>query len=387
MGFVSFFTKIFFCFGVEKQNLVCYIEKKHNFISTGDAMSNISKIDKNFIVDTQISKDDIKFYNVNEAPFKVYGVHYTGDNFVRLPAEVAKTVNEGVFSLHNHTAGGRVRFKTDSPYIAINVKILNSGKRPHFALTGSTGFDLYGMFGEEERYIITFVPPFDVTGGYEMVKEMGNCGMREYTINFPLYSSVKELYIGLAEGARVEEAAPYRDMPPIVYYGSSITQGACASRPGSTYQAHITRRFRIDHINLGFAGSAKAEDEIIDYIKGLSMSCFVLDYDHNSPSAEHLSQTHEKMFKAVREAHPDIPIILMPKPIYYIPEGEKPRQEIIKATYKNALKAGDKNVYFIESNELMALCGNEGTVDGCHPTDLGFYSMAKAVERIMEKIF
>ena len=117
------------------------------------------------------------------------------------------------------------------------------------------------------------------------------------------------------------------------------------------------------------------------------MSCFVLDYDHNAPTAEHLAQTHEKMFKAVRNAHPEIPIIIMPKPIYYVAENENPRQEIIKKTYENALKAGDKNVYFIESSELMALCGNDGTVDGCHPTDLGFYSMAKAIEKVMEKIF
>ena len=350
-------------------------------------MSNIARIDKNFVVDTKIDKTDVRFYNVNEAPFKVYGVYHTGQQFVRMDSEVAKNVSEGVFGLHNHCAGGRVRFKTNSSYIAIHAKIPNSGKMPHFALTGSTGFDLYCKHGKDERYLTTFVPPFDIAGGYEMVKEVGAGGMREYTINFPLYSSVKELYIGLAEGAKVEEASPYRDMPPIVYYGSSITQGGCASRPGTTYQAHITRWFNIDHINLGFSGSARGEDEIIDYIKGLNMSCFVLDYDHNAPTAEHLAATHEKMFKAVREAHPNIPIIIMPKPIYYVGEGEKPRQAIIKATYENAVKSGDKNVYFIESRDIMRYCGNEGTVDGCHPTDLGFYSMAKALKKVMKKIF
>lgn len=350
-------------------------------------MTDISKVDKNFIVDTKIDKKDIKFHNVNEAPFKVYGVYHTGERFVRLPGEVAKKVSGGVYSLHGHTAGGRVRFKTDSPYIAIHAKIPNPARMSHFALTGSTGFDLYQMQGDEERYFSSFVPPFDIRDGYEMVKDVGNGGMREYTINFPLYSTLTDLYIGLAEDAKIEEATPYRDMPPIVYYGSSITQGGCASRPGSTYQSHITRRFRIDHINLGFSGSAKGEDEMTDYIKGLNMSCFVLDYDYNSPSNEHLAATHEKMFKAVREAHPDIPIIIMPKPVYYISENYKPRQDIIKATYDNAISRGDKNVYFISSPELMELCKNEGTVDSCHPTDLGFYSMAKALEKVMEKIF
>ncbi len=350
-------------------------------------MSDISKIDKNFIVDTKINKPDIKFYNVNEAPFKVYGVYHTGERFVRMPGEVAKSVSQGVYSLHWQTAGGRVRFRTNSPYIAIHAKMPGCAKMSHFALTGSTGFDLYRMHGKEERYVLSFVPPFDIKDGYEMVKDVGKGGMREYTINFPLYSTLSELYIGLAEGARIEEPTPYRDMPPIVYYGSSITQGGCASRPGSTYQAHLTRRFRIDHVNLGFSGNAKGEDEMIEYIKGLSMSCFVLDYDYNAPSAAHLAATHEKLFKAVRETHPDIPIIMMPMPLYYTWESEKPRQAIIKATYDNAVKAGDKNVYYLTSRDMMRYCGNEGTVDGCHPTDLGFYSMAKALEKVMKKIF
>ena len=350
-------------------------------------MSDISKIDKNFVVDTKIDKKDIKFYNVNEAPFKVYGVYHNGERFIRMPSDVAKNTSEGVYSLHDHTAGGRVRFKTNSPYIAIFAKIPASGKMSHFALTGSTGFDLYRMFGKEERFIASFVPPFDIAGGYEMVKEVGKGGMREYTINFPLYSKVSELYIGLAESAKVEAPTPYRDMLPIVYYGSSITQGGCASRPGSSYQAYITRRLRIDHINLGFSGSAMGEDAIIEYLKTLPMSCFVLDYDHNAPTTEHLAATHEKLFKAVREGHPNIPIIMMPKPVYYLPKSEAPRQEIIKATYDNAVKAGDKNVYFIKSRDMMRYCGNDGTVDGCHPTDLGFYSMAKAVEKVMKNIF
>lgn len=353
----------------------------------GDNMTDISKVDKNFIVDTKIDKADIKFYNVTEAPFKVYGVYHTGERFVRLPGEVAKKVSSGVYSLHWHTAGGRVRFKTDSPYIAIHAKMPGPAKMSHFALTGSTGFDLYQKHGNEDRYSLSFVPPFDIKDGYEMVKDVGNGGMREYTINFPLYSTLTDLYIGLAEDAKIEEPTPYRDIPPIIYYGSSITQGGCASRPGSTYQAHISRWFNIDHINLGFSGSAKGEDEMIDYIKGLNMSCFVLDYDHNAPSAEHLAATHEKMFKAVRETHPNIPIIMMPMPIYYTWESEKPRQAIIKATYDNAVKTGDKNVYFISSREMMEWCGNEGTVDGCHPTDLGFFSMAKALEKVMKKIF
>ena len=171
-----------------------------------------------------------------------------------------------------------------------------------------------------------------------------------------------------------------------MYYGSSITQGGCASRPGMSYQAIVSRRFDYDYINLGFSGNAKAEDTIIDYIKNLDMSIFIYDYDHNAPTVEHLANTHEKMFKAIREAHPNLPIIMMSRPKFKLTDLEEQRLEIIKTTYNNAIASGDKNVYLITGKELTALCGNEGTVDNCHPTDFGFASMAKAVGDVIEKI-
>ncbi len=350
-------------------------------------MGNMAAIDKNFIINTNIDKSDIKFYDVKDKPFKVYGVYYDGSRFVRMPAEVAKSVSTGVYSLHWHTAGGRVRFKTDSPYIAIHAKIPGPAKMSHFALSGSTGFDLYGKYDGEDRYLQSFAPPFDIKNGYEMVKELGNGEMREYTINFPLYSTLTELYIGLSESSSVLPPNDYALEYPVVYYGSSITQGGCASRPGNTYQSILSRKFNIDHINLGFSGNAKGENEMTDYIKGLKMSAFVLDYDHNAPTPEHLAETHEKMFMAVRGKHPDIPIVIMNRPQYYLYADGRRRREIVETTYNNAVNRGDKNVYFVSNDELCSLCGNEGTVDGCHPTDLGFYSMAKALEKVFEKIF
>ena len=113
---------------------------------------------------------------------------------------------------------------------------------------------------------------------------------------------------------------------------------------------------------------------------------FVYDYDHNAPSAEHLKATHEKMFKAIREYHPDMPIIMMSRPNHIQTEEVIQRRAIVEATYKNALASGDKNVYFLDGLALTELCGNEGTVDGCHPTDFGFASMAQAVIKVMEDI-
>ena len=117
------------------------------------------------------------------------------------------------------------------------------------------------------------------------------------------------------------------------------------------------------------------------------MSVFVLDYDHNAPNEDHLRATHEKMFRAVRESNPSLPIILMSRPKHLLNKWEAERLEIITQTYKNALSRGDKNVYLLNNRELTALCGNEGTVDNCHPTDFGFASIAQAVISVIKKIF
>ena len=106
-------------------------------------MIDISKIDRNFVIETGIDKDDIKFYNVDESPFKIYGVFRENGKYRRIPESVAKSVSEGVYVLHSNTAGGRGRFATDSPYIAIHAIMDGLDKMPHFALTASAGFDLY----------------------------------------------------------------------------------------------------------------------------------------------------------------------------------------------------------------------------------------------------
>ncbi len=340
-------------------------------------MKSIYEIDKNFKIDTKIQKDDINFFDAKK--LDVFGVFYENGMYRRLPENVAKSISDGVYHLHTNTAGGRVRFKTDSPYIAISAKMCGVGKMPHFALSGSCGFDLY----VDSKYFATFMPPFDITDGYEGVIDLRGEGMHDITINFPLYSNVNELYIGLSRKAQIEKPTPYKYDKPVVYYGSSITQGGCASRPGNAYEAIVSQRLNIDHINLGFSGNAKAEDEICDYILSLDMCAFVYDYDHNSPTPEYLDETHEKMFKKIRLKYPNLPIIMMSRPKCNLIEDELRRLEIIESTYKNAISNGDKNVYFIKGSELMSLCGDEGTVDSCHPNDWGFASMAQAVVNVL----
>lgn len=345
-------------------------------------MSDISTIDKNFHVGSSINKEGIKFYDAKCAPFSIHGLMYSEGIFHRIPISVAENTNDGVKHLNYNTAGGRLRFKTDSPYVAISVEYSSLGRMPHFAFCGSIGFDIY----EGTRYVKTFTPTVNPHTEFESIIDLGDPRMRDITINFPLYSSVKSLYIGLNENAKIEPPEKYSNQKPIVYYGSSITQGGCASRPGTCYQAYISRRFNADYVNLGFSGNARAEDAIIDYIKGLDMGLFVYDYDHNAPTSEYLKSTHEKMFLAVREANPSLPIIMMSRPLHKHNRtiDDDRRMGIIKQTYENAKERGDRNVYFLDGDDLTELCGNEGTVDNCHPTDFGFASMASALIRLIE---
>lgn len=350
-------------------------------------MKSLAEIDSNFKVETKITKPDLVFLDVRNEPIEVDGVFYENGSWHRMPEEVAKSVSEGVYTLHTASSGGRIRFKTDSPYIVVNTVMSLVYGASHFAYTGIAGCDVYIRENGNQTYYNTFIPHFDPNKGYEACVTFPSCEMRELVINMPQYGSLQEIYIGLSNTAVLEAPTPYKHEKPIVYYGSSITQGGCASRPGNSYQNMISRRLDTDYLNLGFSGNAKAEDEMIDYVKGLDMSVFVYDYDYNAPSVEHLSSTHEKMFKAVRDAHPDLPVIILSRPKFtFWTEDEIKRVEIIRKTYENALASGDKNVYFLSGKELMIYAGNDGLVDNCHPNDLGFYSMARVLGDMLEKI-
>jgi len=348
-------------------------------------MSNVAATDPNFRVETKIKETDICFYDVLQPPFSIHGVFYQDGKFRRLPETVAKQINDAAYCRRADTAGGRVRFKTNSAYVAIHAKMSSIVKMSHFALTGSAGFDLYCKKDGEQRYVGTFVPPYDIQDGFESILHFPTAEMREITINMPLYSEVCQLYIGLQEDSSVCPPEAYTYPTPIVYYGSSITQGGCASRPGMAYQNIITRRLDTDYVNLGFSGGARGEEEIAAYISKLDMSVFVYDYDYNAPTAEHLQQTHERMYLTIRQAHPHIPIIMMSRPKRYLTPVEEKRRDIVEETYRKAKQRGE-NVYFLSGQALMADAGDNGNVDGTHPTDFGFASMAHYLGDLLEQI-
>ena len=350
-------------------------------------MNNMAKLDKNFIVQTKIEHKDILFYSANSEYFSLHGVFYENGKYRRMPEGIAKQVSEGIKYSHTLTAGGRLRFVTDSNYVALSVHYGSIERASNFTLTGTTGFDLYERTNNQQIYVGSFIPPIDVTDTYESVIDLTGLGEHELTLTLPLYSEIQELYIGISKDAMIKPAPEYKYPSPIVYYGSSITHGACASRPGNTYPAMISRKLDCDYINLGFGGNAKAEDAIADYIAHLDMSVFVFDYNYNAPSLDHLKKTHDKMFQTIRASQPNLPIVIMSRPKNRPTETEKARFEIIQTTYKKAIAKGDENVYFIPGYELVHEDAAESSrVDKHHPNDLGFYFIAERVSKELMKI-
>ncbi len=348
----------------------------------------IEDIDKNFKPQGLPEGVEIEYFDVRVAPFKVWGMMYEDDSFCRMPDAVAKATSGGVYALHENGAGGRVTFTTNSKYVSIVCRVRSIGKMSHFTTIGSAGMDMY----EENDFVCSFFPGYNYTDGFSSSYTFsGETHSRKLLINFPLYTTVESFYIGIEKGATLESYNPYRDIPPIVYYGSSITQGGCASRPGNAYQAKISRELLVDHINLGFSGNARGEVVMAEYIASLPMSVFVMDYDHNAPNVQHLAETHERFYKIIREKNPTLPIIFASAPDFWkysevaMRDKQLRRREILD-TYVKYCKE-DENLYFVDGasfyqNTDMDYC----TVDGCHPNDMGFYFMAKGFLPTLRKI-
>lgn len=350
---------------------------------------DIGQLDHKLKVELTLKEQDIAMYDARKAPFKIYGlVDPSVVPFRRLPAALADNVNYQVSILSTNTSGARVRFRTNSEYVAIKAVMPTITHFPHMPFTGSSGFDLYLYKNGEQKYFKTFVPPINMEGGYESVAHFGNRDEKDIVINFPLYNDLSELYIGLQEDATVAEGSEYRFQKPILYYGSSITQGGCASRPGNCYQSIISRRFDVDFLNFGYSSGGCGEENMLEYLAQLDTGIFVMDYDYNTYSQEHLALSHPRALEIIRKYKPELPVIMITKPdIRLDNEDDIKRRDIIFSTYSNALAAGDRNVYFIDGYSLFSGESRDScTVDGAHPNDLGFWRMANVIGDVISHI-
>lgn len=356
-------------------------------------MESYINLDKNMVVNRTVEEENIEWYDVRQAPFALHGFYKPESEpfFHRLPEEVGEATSAAVARLQRESAGGRVRFSTDSAFIAIRAKYRVVGRSSHLTLVSGAGFDLYedGPFGS--RYVREFRMPYDMTDSYEQIIRLTEGGMRAYTINFPVHSVVETLEIGLQPGAAVGGEAPYRDIPQIVYYGSSIVHGTAASRPGLIYENDICRKLNVDYLNLGFSGNAMGEAALGEYMAQLPMSVFVCDYDHNAPTVEHLEQTHYPLYEIIRAKNPDVPYVMITRPNYYTAgeaqERVLQRRDVVMRSYLKARENGDKQVYFIDGLSFFA--GDalyDATMDHIHPNDYGFMRMADGIGTVLRHI-
>ena len=283
------------------------------------------------------------------------------------------------------TAGGQIRFRTTAESIKIDVKLQysNAGMK-HFAPSGISGIDVYVGTGTDRRYKATIQPTSEPL--YSGTISLG-AGTKEVLINLPLYAGIAALDIGFPESAKIAEPLTRIYEKPIVFYGSSITQGGCASRPGTAYFNILSRALDANIINLGFSGSAFGETSIAEYIASVELSAFVFDYDYNADTYEKLNATHYPFYEIVRAAHPDIPIIFVSRCNYdekYVNDVQT--RKLIKANWEKAKAAGDKNVYFVDGSLFFEEdTKGDFTVDGLHPTDLGFRAMAEGIFPVLKE--
>lgn len=347
----------------------------------------IEQLDKNFAIVNQDNGKEKVVYTIPHEKFDLYGVYYdqTEGQFRRLHKDLADKVSAQVKCWGACTSGGRIRFRTNSSTIGLEATYPALVRFSHMPDTGCGGFTLLKKTDKGYKLINTFRLDLGKEVLNQTISVDGGV-MTEYILFLPLYNTVGSIKITLDKNATVTGGEKYRDVKPILYYGSSITQGACASRPDNSYQALISKWNNIDFVNLGFSGGAKAEELMVEHILSYDVSLFVLDYDHNAPNVEHLKKTHYKLYKRYREVHPDTPILIMSKPDYERYPHNKERFKVVQETYKRAKEEGDNNVYFIAGKDLFGKKDRENcTVDGTHPNDLGFYRMAKKIyKKIIE---
>ncbi len=346
-------------------------------------MKRIEEIDENFKVNVPVFSG-MKTFDILKNPFSLYGLKVGERGFYRMDTDVADNVSEGVKALNFNTSGGCLRFRTDTRKIILTATLPDVYPMSHMPLSGSSSFGIYcdgeycGFFG---------APSAEKYKGTWSAEKYLPAGEKNVEILFPLYNDVKEVFVSLEETASLKEGKRFEDKLPVVFYGSSITQGGCASQPGNAYPNMIMRDLNREILNLGFSGNCKAEKLMSEYIGKIPMSLFVYDYDHNAPTAEFLAATHERFFREFRAAQPTTPVLMLSvADCCFGKENVEKRKAVIRKTYENAVAAGDKNVYFLDGQRFYDEIGlQNATVDTCHPNDLGFYAFYKNISEFIKE--
>ncbi len=306
----------------------------------------------------------------------------------RLPKRLKGAVREPVWGLATHPSGGRIRFAADTVSLGIKLHYRSVGRMNNMCAVGQMGVDLY----VDNVYWKTVFPTEagDLVGTYFSNLPRKR---REISLYLPLYHPVQVLGVGVDEAAMLWPPRPFAVEKPVAFYGSSITQGGCSSRPGLSYQALLGRMANVDFVNLGFSGNGKGDPEVAHAMAEIDASCFVMDFGVNCDSVEACRSVYAPFLAIIREKHPLTPMLCV-TPVFatvemFVP-ASRDKWSGLRRVIREAVAArrsnGDRRISLVEGADLLGPEGHEGFVDGTHPNDLGFEAMAKGLLPVLRRV-
>lgn len=344
----------------------------------------------------------LSWWKLSDSPFPVIdGQAWSAemrDTLQRFPPRAEASVRKTVWNLSRQSAGLSIRFVSDAPQITVRYKVTGSMAMPHMPSTGVSGVDLYGIDSDGTWHLAAGKYSFNDTIQYTFAQLRPNDQYhklgREYRLYLPLYNGVRDLAIGVPAGSRFT-VLPQRAEKPIVVYGTSIAQGACASRPGMAWTNILARKLDRTVINLGFSGNGRLEKEVIDLVNEIDANVFVLDCLPNLVrpivDSTELQKRIIESVKTIRAKHPQTPILLTEHDGYTEGYLMPQRQPLFENANQDLRKAfarliADKvmGIYLLPISEIgMSL---DCMVDGTHPNDLGMMRYADAYEKKLREI-
>lgn len=310
--------------------------------------------------------------------------------YARLPVKAKGVVRDPVWSLSQHSSGMLTRFESDTSKIQVRYTLTGSLAMPHMPATGVSGIDLYAENNKGQlRWVSVAKPNTKPVVDTTLVSGLDS-GSHVYTAYLPLYNGINSLEFGVPEGASFKPIAPRKD-PPILFYGTSITHGACASRPGMPHPAILGRHIDLPTINLGFSGNGKMDIELAALIGEIDTAVYVIDCLPNM-TPDLVTERAEPFVRQLRKIRPDTPILLVEDRTYgyaWMKASSRKRHQQSRAAlvraYDKLVSSGIKNLHYLEGANLLG-DDNEGTTDGSHPNDLGFMRQANVMEPVLRKI-
>lgn len=336
---------------------------------------------------------DLRWYDARLLGPEGQGWEETKAPYDRLPAKAEGVVRPPVWGLSRHCAGICVRFQTSSPQIAARWTLTSERlEMNHMPATGVSGLDLY-VWQEDEAggkwyWLATGRPTKFPDNQATLVADL-SAEPRKYLLYLPLYNGVSKVELGFSsEHAIAPLPRPADRRKPIVFWGTSITQGGCASRTGMVHTAILGRRLDRPVINLGFSGNGKMEPEVAELVAEIDAAAYVIDCLPNMGAVE-VRERVEPLVKILRQKRPSTPILLAEDRTYSaafllnrLARRNASSRGELKAAYERLVEAGGEALFYLPGDPQL---GNDnlGTVDGSHPTDLGFMRMADAFEPVL----